>query len=302
MKITFVKVSGHSPKFGIVEWTPKKAEAALKTNKNNRRIRKARVKHYAAMMKAGQWKLIHQGVAFDTQGKLIDGQHRLLAVRESGMSIPMVTATNIDNKAGVGTIDTLAARTAKDHLHFDGLKFDHDGDAVAHFITKDMRAVGHENYAQDRIKQVSFFKKHRKAIEFACELLPKNKTQRQTALNNLTNVSVRAAIARAFYTVSERDLKHFFSVYATGIPKNKEDHCILKLRERTMDIKSTTTRERSTKYRLVTWTLHNWFAGKGEDIKNIMEAKEQLFLLPGEKPKTLLVDQKKRPGPKPRKR
>ena len=301
MQVTFTNLNGNAPKMGVVEWTPKKAAEALKTNKNNRRVRKARVLMFASMMKQGQWRLTHQGIAFDQNGKLIDGQHRLIALIESGATIPMVTIMNIDNKSTIGTVDTMAARTAKDHLHFDGLKFDHDGDAVARFVTKDMRSIGNANFAQDRIKEVAFFKKHRHAIEFACKLVPKNKGQRQTSLNNLTNVAIRAAIARAYYTVSEPALKHFFTVYLTGIPKDGEDHCIVKLRDRTMDIKSTTTKERSTKYRMVTWVLDKWLAGEGAEVNQIREAKIQLFLLPGEKPKTLIAD-KSHPGKKPTKR
>lgn len=58
-------------------------------NAGNRSISKHIVRNYAAEMAAGNWKLTHQGPAFDDTGRLIDGQHRLAAVVESRVSIPM---------------------------------------------------------------------------------------------------------------------------------------------------------------------------------------------------------------------
>ena len=38
-------------------------------------------------MKAGHWRLTHQGIAFDPAGVLIDGQHRLWAIVESDTTL-----------------------------------------------------------------------------------------------------------------------------------------------------------------------------------------------------------------------
>lgn len=72
-----------------VLWTPTKAKEALKKMAPNRRVRSSLVARFASDMKAGRWRLTHQGIAFNGKGKLIDGQHRLVAVIESGMSVEM---------------------------------------------------------------------------------------------------------------------------------------------------------------------------------------------------------------------
>jgi len=36
---------------------------------------------FAEAMRRGEWMVTHQGIAFDTQGVLVDGQHRLAAKR-----------------------------------------------------------------------------------------------------------------------------------------------------------------------------------------------------------------------------
>lgn len=66
----------------------KKAQTYLENNKwfergksdTNRQISPYRVNRYAWMMLKGLWQLIHQGIGFDTNGHLEDGQHRLLAI------------------------------------------------------------------------------------------------------------------------------------------------------------------------------------------------------------------------------
>lgn len=46
----------------------------------NRSVSHARVARYAEDMENGYWEPTHQGIAIDDHGRLIDGQHRLLAV------------------------------------------------------------------------------------------------------------------------------------------------------------------------------------------------------------------------------
>jgi len=72
----------------VVEVTAAKARTLLQNNLSfergvdgtNRPVSTRKVNDYAVDMLKGEWKLTHQGIAFDTKGILKDGQHRLLAV------------------------------------------------------------------------------------------------------------------------------------------------------------------------------------------------------------------------------
>jgi hypothetical protein len=64
--------------------TPEVAASYLATNKDNRPIRPILVRVLAADMTGGRWMLTHQGIAFDTTGRLHDGQHRLIARIKAG--------------------------------------------------------------------------------------------------------------------------------------------------------------------------------------------------------------------------
>lgn len=68
---------------------PQVAQEMLETNENNRNVRKGNVNSLVAAMKRGSFRLSPQGISFDRDGKLIDGQHRLLAVVQSGCTVQM---------------------------------------------------------------------------------------------------------------------------------------------------------------------------------------------------------------------
>ncbi len=59
------------------------------THLENRPINRNHVHELAREMKMGRWVLTHQGLAIDTKGQCLDGQHRLWAIIECGMTIPM---------------------------------------------------------------------------------------------------------------------------------------------------------------------------------------------------------------------
>lgn len=76
--------------------SPKEAlEVLRKRNPVNRRLSEATVQNYAGEMRAGHWQLTHQGIAFDVNGNLVDGQHRLAAIIEYGAPIEMMVTTGL---------------------------------------------------------------------------------------------------------------------------------------------------------------------------------------------------------------
>lgn len=99
----------------IVKVTPRIAEAWLQKNVINRPLRPGVVDTYANAMRRGEWQLSHQGVAFDEQGLLADGQHRLNAVLESGCTVEMVVWRNCPPDM-FNVVDTGARRSNSDIL------------------------------------------------------------------------------------------------------------------------------------------------------------------------------------------
>lgn len=67
----------------------------LKGKVEHRPLSNIIVNRYARDMKAGYWLTTHQGIAFDDQGNLIDGRHRLWAIVRSNIPIEMLVTRDI---------------------------------------------------------------------------------------------------------------------------------------------------------------------------------------------------------------
>lgn len=78
-----------TPTFEIAQWGAAHATAALATQVRNRPVSWATVRRYRNDMAAGRWTLNGEGIIFDPDGRLIDGQHRLHALAE----LPDTTVT-----------------------------------------------------------------------------------------------------------------------------------------------------------------------------------------------------------------
>ena len=66
--------------------TPEQAKNYLETQQLNRNPNKLRVMEYVDRMQKNQW-VVSQPITFDSEGCLIDGQHRLLAVAKFGFPV-----------------------------------------------------------------------------------------------------------------------------------------------------------------------------------------------------------------------
>ena len=102
----------------IITMTPEMAERFLQTNPRNRHIKREKVKKLIDDIKHGEWKLTHQGIAIDEDGKLIDGHHRLTAIVETGIPCEMMVTFNAVESE---KIDIGATRNDKDALYMAGI-------------------------------------------------------------------------------------------------------------------------------------------------------------------------------------
>lgn len=94
--------------------TPKEATRIIeKSNIDNRKVRLHHVEWFSNLIKNGEWVLTHQGIAFDVNGRLIDGQHRMLAIAKSGIDTPILVTRNLKPEA-YNAIDTHSRRSLAD--------------------------------------------------------------------------------------------------------------------------------------------------------------------------------------------
>lgn len=101
--------------------TPSKAQQYLQTSTGNRPISKPTVSSYADTMKKGGWMQNGMCIIFDSDGHLIDGHHRLLAVIEAGIPVRFDVCRGISSDAFT-TYDCGRHRTIGQLLAMQGTK------------------------------------------------------------------------------------------------------------------------------------------------------------------------------------
>ena len=105
----------------IKKITPALAKRFLESQVKNRKWRREIVDRYKAEMLSDNWHVNGQPIIFDKDDRLMDGQHRLMALIESNKTIDMMLVTGIDSQARE-TIDIGKSRTMGDIFQMSGIR------------------------------------------------------------------------------------------------------------------------------------------------------------------------------------
>lgn len=124
--------------YTIESISPAMATLLLSNQAPNRTLSSAVVASYADAMRRGLWRLTNQGIALDTTGRLIDGQHRLAAVIESGCTVQMMMARGVPAEYR-DLIDAGRAQRASDRLTASGIKNANNKVSIVHMMLTSMR-------------------------------------------------------------------------------------------------------------------------------------------------------------------
>lgn len=103
--------------------TPEMAEEMLSRNSRNRPLSKTYVRALRRELEEGRWKPSHQGVALTPTGELLDGQHRLTAIKESGIPAPLMVTEGVSSEVW-SAIDQHNRRTGAQILAMAGVTKD----------------------------------------------------------------------------------------------------------------------------------------------------------------------------------
>ena len=215
-------------KINVETITPDIAKQWLTKNVNNRKLRSATCAKYARDIKQGNWRLTHQGIAFDKSGNLVDGQHRLQAIIQAGMPVPMVVAYGSD-RAG---IDQLAPRSQFDAITIGGLC-----DWVSDKHVQTARQM--MQYLCDRPTStpasahevVRFCELNKDALLFCDSFFTSSKKGVSSAL-------VRSVITTGFYHYPHEDLRSFVKTLYTGVIDDPVKSAAVKVRDMLMSIET----------------------------------------------------------------
>ena len=237
------------------------------TERKNRPVHQSQVNKYVQDMKAGMWGRNHQGIAFDQDGILMDGQHRLWAVVESGVTVMMPVTWGLNREAQL-TIDSGLKRTTADVAAIAG--FENATPLHIAVVKAMVRGVAATKTNYTRIQELELLREYWDSIEYSLGLFPKKK------ILGISRAPMFAVISRAFYTQEDSKLRQFADVLKTGITSGDEkEHVIITLRNWLM---TTTEKDPVEAYGKVSRALQAFI--RGEKIRILYASKEDLFKLP----------------------
>jgi hypothetical protein len=143
--------------------SPAMAKEYLEPRLPNRHLSDTTVTRYASDMKEGRWLNNGQGLVFDDQGNLIDGQHRCQAIIISQMTVSMLVVRGVPSRA-METIDTNRPRSLADVLHMQGGKSTTVTAAAARICWNYAAGVSF-GYSPSKPTLLSFIKTHPHVIK-----------------------------------------------------------------------------------------------------------------------------------------
>lgn len=119
--------------------TPELAKEYLSHNTSNRVLNKRYIGKYVAEMEKGLWTLSNDAIIFSENGRLLNGQHRLTAVIQSGVTCEFLVGFGFPEST-FNVLDSGKARSAGDVLKCFDIK---NATAMASIIKKYLALVVH---------------------------------------------------------------------------------------------------------------------------------------------------------------
>ena len=98
---------------------PAMASRLLNANTNNRTTKRRNLEKIGQDMLLGRWKFNGDSICIDEDGVILDGQHRLLQIEATEVTITALIVSNLPEDVRA-TIDTNAIRSAADELQMRG--------------------------------------------------------------------------------------------------------------------------------------------------------------------------------------
>lgn len=113
--------------------TPETAKKMLSNNDNNRKISHHMVDLYAREMQNGEWSANGEAIKFSESGRLLDGQHRLMAVISSGIPLYTLVIRGLKDETQQ-TMDSGKKRSVGDALNLQGERNSNQLAAIARIV------------------------------------------------------------------------------------------------------------------------------------------------------------------------
>lgn len=234
-------------KINVMNITPKKAGELLSHNTNNRNLRMKRVAVYKSEMACGNWKSNGIPIIIGSDGELKDGQHRLKACVDSGVTMKDVVVITLP-KVQANCYDIGASRSARDIAKFAGLDDTPFFRSLNMFASINVAITGNawvKSYS--KLNLIQEMQKHHKACEFVYNNIFIATPARSKAKTRKS--SIGAAVFNAYLSGYDTEkLERFCEVLNYGIVQEDTEKPIIALRDNILSAQEYTKKERTKLY------------------------------------------------------
>lgn len=267
MRATFREISHREATRIIRDHNPHNRDSTLNT-----------IMRYATDMSNGNWVRTHQAIAFDENGDLIDGAHRLRAQIVSKTNQTYLVVTGVTREAQF-FIDGGRPRNAVDILKLEGMSEINSSMVATARVMMSSPQAEMTGFNTDKVGLREFVRKNMEAIAFAAQCM---KSKRKF----LTVAPVYAVLARAFYCTSKHALLvRAGEVLLEGIISNPGEQSLIKFRNWLLEGKGS-HRDSGQKFNNLCYqkgqaALRAYL--KGESLSKIYGVTEDVFPLPEDK-------------------
>lgn len=157
-------------KIQLVDMDPCMAAELLENNFHNRPLMSTTVNTYAEEIIKGNWKFNGDTIRVDKNGMLLDGQHRLVGIIQSGKTVKVILVTELEPDV-FDTIDVGVTRTLDQLMAINGYPNPKPASsAVAYIVNYEAGRVPssstslNKNY-KSKASRLQYYVKHRKTID-----------------------------------------------------------------------------------------------------------------------------------------
>lgn len=220
--------------------TPNKAKAFLEKNKSNRPINKFNLGRIELEMKRNNFELTGESIKFAEDGTLLDGQHRLLAIVNTGKEQKMLVVRGLENEA-FKYIDTGRVRTAGDVLGIMGIANSTRYASMAKFIINFKKSL-FTSVAQSSAKKRNSLVTNADVADFVSKNIDQLKDSSQFGFNKanrLVSGNILSSIHFILRGINSEQADDFCWKVANGENLTKDNPIYLLRQKLLNDIRST---------------------------------------------------------------
>lgn len=259
----------------IIDITPEMAEDMLQRNTNNRKKKTGRIKGYSHDMMKKLWKENGAPIIFDDEGVLRDGQHRLEAIAETGITACNTLIVTVP-KSQATCYDIGCTRTLRDISILEGkteeiYKNTHIINACGEMYRQTYRPLNNETISKlDVIRHIDIYAD---AFRWAASVFGLSGSK------GYSRAGVMGTVIAAYIMGEDvTKLENFVEVLKSGMATCENDRTIITLRNFLLTNKQAGTAGKNETFFKTQRALNAYLEGK--ILTKIYDTQKSYYLMP----------------------